>query len=77
MHNVFTGETIVANRHNMPFTSNQFSDYLGSWDTMKQKKKSAVQFCAKEWFMVGHNFKSIKEAKDYKKNESLRNSKNQ
>jgi len=76
LHNVFTGETIVANRHNMPFKASQFKDYLGSWDNMKQKRKVPVQFCAKEWFMVGHNFKSIKEAKDYKKNESLRLSKN-
>ena len=75
MHNVFTGKTIVANRHNMPFKASQFKDYLGSWDKMKQTRKVPVQFCAKEWFMVGHNFKSIREAKVYKKNESLRNSK--
>lgn len=76
IHNVRTGETVKANRHNMPITSLQFSDYLVSWDNMKPTKKWPVQFAGGEWFMVGHNFKSIQEAKNYEKKLSLVRSEN-
>jgi len=72
-HNVKTGESVKASRHDMPFTSAQAGEYLNQ----NPNKKWSVKFAAGEWYVLGIRYTSHEEARKEYNERGKRNSERQ